>query len=142
MTTTSQSRLSTATPAVATDTFLRRVLLGNVAFSLISATACLLGASALAAFMGIPHPAILMALGAGLLLFALGLYLTASQRPLDRRKVTAIFAADVVWVVASVAILALELFGLTTEGRWLVLIIADVVLVFAVLEFFGLRRLR
>ena len=142
MTTTTQSRFSTTTPAAANDTFLRRTLLGNVAFSLISGAACLLGANALAALMGIPQPAILMALGGGLLMFALGVYLTASQRPLDPRKATAIFAADVVWVVGSVAILALDLFGLTTEGRWLVLIIADVVLGFAVLEFFGLRRLR
>ena len=142
MTTTTQSRFSADAPAAAKDAFLRRVLLGNIAFSVLSGAACLLGANALAAFMGIPQPAILMALGGALLLFALGVYLTASQRPLDRRKATAIFAADVAWVVGSLGVLALDLFGLTTEGRWLVLIIADVVLGFAVLEFFGLRRLR
>ncbi len=142
MATNTQSILSGSNSINAKDTFLRRVLFGNIAFSIISGGAFIIGANPMGAFMGIPQPLILMGLGAGVLLFALGVYLTATQQPLDPRKATFILVADIAWVVATEVILMLDLFGLTTEGRWLIFILADIVTVFAILEFFGLRRLR
>ena len=49
--------------------------------------------------------------------------------------------ADVIWVLASMVIVLDGLVPLTTAGFWGVLIIADVVAVFAVLKYIGLRRL-
>jgi hypothetical protein len=39
-------------------------------------------------------------------------------------------------------VLIADPFNFTTEGRWAILIIADAVGIFAVLEFVGLRRIR
>ncbi|MGH7455699.1 MAG: hypothetical protein ACRENG_30365, partial [bacterium] len=47
---------------------------------------------------------------------------------------------DAAWVIGS----AILIFAgtLSTTGNWLVAIVADIVLLFAVLQFFGIRRLQ
>lgn len=48
---------------------------------------------------------------------------------------------DVLWIIASAALLVAAPAALNTEGRWTVLILADVVAVFGIFGSFGLRRL-
>jgi hypothetical protein len=127
-----------ATPA----SFLRRVLLGNAAFGVVSGLVCLLWAQPLATALGLAPPWIVTGLGVGLLLFAAELAWIALRAPENRRVVTTIFALDVAWVVASVIVLFSSWAPPTPVGTWVVVIVADIVAVFAVLEFIGLRRLR
>ena len=48
---------------------------------------------------------------------------------------------DVVWVIGTAAILLTDAFSLTSEGKWLLFIIGDIVLTFAVVQYIGLRRM-
>ena len=127
-----------ATPA----SFVRRVLLSNAAFGLASGLVCLLWAQALATALGLAQPWIVSGLGVGLLLFAGELAWIALQAPENRRALTTIFALDVAWVIASVILLFSGWAPPTPVGTWVVIMVADIVAVFAVLEFIGLRRLR
>jgi hypothetical protein len=88
----------------------------------------------------VPATGLLVVLGIGLLGFAGLLYLTARQRPLGLRQANLIFWLDVAWVVGSALLLATGWAPLTSAGWWAVLVVADVVALFAILEFVGIRR--
>jgi hypothetical protein len=127
-----------ATPA----SFVRRVLLSNAAFGVLSGLVCLFWTQPLAMALGLAQPWIMSGLGVGLILFASELVWIALRAPENRRALTTIFALDVAWVIASVILLFSSWAPPTLVGTWMVIIVADIVAVFAVLEFIGLRRLR
>jgi hypothetical protein len=139
--------LLNATPAASTSPaaqydylLLRRTLFGNVAFSLASGVAVLLFSGPIAEFMGIAAPALLLVIGGGLLAFALMVFQTARQVPLNRARATLILIADVLWVVGTAVILVTDLFALTDGGKVVSLVVALIVADFAVFEWIGLRR--
>lgn len=121
---------------------LRNTLKVNALASGGSGLIMLVGANVLAPFMSVDNAALLMALGVGLLIFAAGVFRSAIETPLDANKGKIIFALDIVWVVGSWLLLMADPLTLTNEGKWIVLILADIVALFAVFEYFGLRRLR
>jgi hypothetical protein len=121
---------------------LRTTLLVNSLVSGISGLVFAFGAEFVAAFMGVATPLVFVLLGLGLLVFAAGVYYVASRPIIDPRYGWLIFELDVAWIIGSVIILATNAFALSEAGRWTVLILADVVLLFAIGEFIGLRRLR
>lgn len=120
---------------------LRYTLRGNAAFSAISGVIAILAAAPLAAFMGLPAPLILVIIGVGLLPFAFLVYKVSTMAVIKPVFVKEILVMDLLWIGGSVAILLVGWPALTTNGRWLVAILADVVAVFALLQFVGLRRL-
>lgn len=122
--------------------FVSRVLLSNATFGVVSALICLLWAQPLAVGLGLTQPVIVTVLGVGLLLFAAEVAWIAIRTPEDRRALTIIFALDVAWVIASAIILLGGWLPLTPAGTWTIIVVADIVAVFAVLEFIGLRRMR
>ena len=61
---------------------------------------------------------------------------------LNTRLVWVIIVLDVLWVVASAVLLFSHVVPLTTAGKWMVGILADVVALFAIFEYVGLRKLR
>jgi len=73
------------------------------------------------------------------LALAILLFVVASRPEPPRAVVLAIVAADLLWVVASW--LAIGLGAVTGQGAWAVGIVADLVLLFAILQAIGLRRL-
>jgi hypothetical protein len=121
--------------------FVSRVLIGNAAFGILCGLICLLWTQPLAVALGIEPPVIVTILGVGLLLFAAELIWIALRAPADRRLLSIIFGLDVAWVIGSAILLLSGWLPLTTAGTWTVLVVADVVAIFAVLEFIGLRRL-
>jgi hypothetical protein len=133
--------IQTAQPIVDTR-FLGRVLLGNAIFTALSGLACLAWPRPLAVWLGIEQPLILSVLGIILLLSAGGLAWIAMRTPSDRRMVQAIFILDVVWVIVSALALLAGWPPLTATGKWIIAGVADVVAVFALLEFVGLRRMQ
>lgn len=122
--------------------FLHNTLRGNFVFSLTSGALAALAAWPLASYLGIPSPWILVALGLGVFGFGLLVRQTVNRTPFDIASVRMIAVADVVWVVASVGLLLLPGMPFTTEGRWVIGIVAEIVALFAVLEIYGLRRAR
>ncbi len=124
------------------SSLLRNTLKGNALFSVVSGAAFLLGAGALASLMGVDQPILLAVLGVGVIGFAFAVFYVANQTPLDSNKGRIILVMDILWVVGSVLLLIADPLSFTNEGKWAVLIIADIVGVFAILEYLGLRRLR
>jgi hypothetical protein len=121
---------------------LRRVLQVNAFFSGISGAGMLLAAGPIARLLGVEVSWPIVLLGADLLLFAAWVGYESAQTVLRVRRARVVLALDIAWVVASAMIIALDPFDLSTAGKWAVAAVADVVAVFALVEYLGLRRLR
>lgn len=123
------------------DRLLRLALQGNAAFSTLCGLVLLSGAGALAAPLGVPALALRL-VGLSLLPFALGLWANA-RRPLVRRgEAWLAVGLDLGWVVGTGALVGLELWPLTSMGRWSAIGVGEVVLSCALLQAWGLRRAR
>lgn len=125
-----------------TDRLLRRALSANAAFSGLSGIALIVGFGPIGQLVGVHLPGLFIAIGVGLLLFALGLSQNARRTTIDRTQAVIATIADIAWVAASGAILLINPEPLTLAGKWLIAIVADVVALFAVLQLWGLRRWR
>jgi hypothetical protein len=121
---------------------LRNALRGNSLFSAITGAILIVASQGIANFMGIPNATLLLVLGIVIVGFAAFLFLQTRAQLLNISFGRVILVGDVLWVVASVIILAFDLFNLSNEGRWMVLIIGDIVGLFAIAEYIGLRRIR
>lgn len=130
-------------------TFLKRALYANAIFSGISGLDFVIFSNRITNFLGWPVSWLIPAIGVGLMLFALFIVMVVrtvarSSKP-NKSLVQIIIASDVAWIVLSCAIIFLpttNLLALTTGGKWAVAILADIVLVFAILQFLGLRRIQ
>lgn len=121
---------------------LRRTLRGNSIFSIITGLALTFDGASIASFMGIVNASLFLTImGIAIVAFAAFLWITTATPIVDRQFGLAIFIMDAAWVIVSLIILVTNAFSLSTEGRWAILIVADMVAVFAVFEFIGLRRL-
>ena len=120
---------------------LKNALHGNALFSGTSGLVALLAAQSLAAFTGIESPSIFVVLGIVLILYAVDLWWVASRETINRHLAWAAILLDVLWVIGSVAILLFGWLPLTVAGSWTIALLAEVVAIFAVLQFIGLRRL-
>lgn len=98
-----------------------------------------LAAQPLGELFGLPF-VLLMVAGIVLLPLALVLYWMSNQTLLSRTGVWAVIALNALWVVESAALLVTGYVQPTTLGYAFVIGQALVVLLFAELEFFGLRR--
>lgn len=119
---------------------LRRVLQANSAFSVISGVTLVAAAAPLSRLVGVDQPAILIGVGVLLLAFAVGLFLNSRREALNETEVVTAIAMDAAWVAGSIILIGLGV--LSTAGNWAVAILADVVLLFAILQAIGFRRVR
>jgi hypothetical protein len=122
--------------------FLRRVLQADALASGLSGALLIVAAKPLAAFIGVGLPLPLIVTGIFLLLYAGGLLQQAAQDTLSRRFVTAAIIINIAWVVGSGFILLTDVVPLTLAGKWAIAIVADLVAIFAGLQFYGLRQMR
>ncbi len=119
----------------------RRASIGDGLFCAVSGVVFALGTEAISSFSGIVPSSLVSVLGLGLVIYGLGAYYLATSRPFDRLLPQAMLIGNIVWIVGSIILLIVDPFPMTTAGRWLVLIIADVVGVFAIWQYVGLRRM-
>jgi hypothetical protein len=119
---------------------LRRALGVNCWITSANAVAFLAGGHLIAPVFGLP-PAVLWVLGAGLLAFALHAGHVARKETITRGEATYFVAADVAYVVASVAVLVGFPGLMSGLGRLFFAAAADVVAILAVAEYVGLRRM-
>ena len=120
---------------------LRSALLGNSIFSFLSGLDFVLFSGPVASFLGLSSPTVILVLGLGLIAYALVVFLQARAQPLSLSFARSAIIADVLWVLASAVLVFTDIVDFTTAGRWAIAIVADIVLVFAVLQFVGLRRI-
>lgn len=132
-----------STAVTPTSTLLRRALQGNAAFSSVCGLLFILAAKPIAAFLGTVPPVLVLITGVSLLGFAAGLARNSLRDRISLTEAKIAVAMDLMWVGGSaVAALFANALGLTRPGTWAVVIVADVVLLFAVLQFLGVRRHR
>ena len=121
---------------------LKNALFGNSAFSFISGLAAVLFSKAIANFLGLSVSWIILALGIGLILYGIEIFIAAKAEPVNKGVATFAVYADLAWVLGSAVLIFANLVDFTTAGKWVIAIVADIVLVFAILQFVGLRRLK
>ena len=119
---------------------LKGALSANAAFSTLSGATSLLYADTLGEFLGGVPGAELAGLGVGLLGFA-GFVFWLSRRPVVPAALGwGVVAGDAAWVLGTIPLVLSD--ALSSGGDWLALAIADVVLLFAILQGVGLWRSR
>jgi hypothetical protein len=118
---------------------LKKALTGNALFSVISGAAILLANRWLVKFLGLPDQVSLALLGISLLVYAILLWLNARKANIKITGAWVAIVMDVVWVVASYALIVVVPFSV--GGKWVVALVAELVLAFAVLQWMGVRRL-
>ena len=132
--------IDSARANIAPDSLLRRVLQANMIFSGVSGLLLAVDAGPLSRWLGLPAAWILVVTGLGLLGFAWQLFQTAKQAPINLRQANTILLVDVAWVVGSALLLFTGWVSFSAAGWWAVLAVADMVALFAILEFVGIRR--
>jgi hypothetical protein len=123
------------------DSLLRRTLRANGLFSGVSGLAFITVSRPITLFLGLDAPFVLIVIGVGLLLYTLALWFNAGRHPINRQFVWAAIIGDTTWVVGSYIILLTDWFPLTSAGWWTVAIVADLVAIFVVVQFYGLRQI-
>lgn len=123
------------------SSLLRNALYGNSTFSFLSGLACVFFSRAIANFLGLSASWIILVLGVGLIIYGWQIYAAATANPLKTSVATFAVYADLAWVLGSALLIFANLVDFTTAGKWSIAIVADIVLVFAILQFVGLRRL-
>lgn len=119
---------------------LRRTLLANATFSILTGTVVAIVGGTLLSELGLPE--IVPAEVSGLMLIFFGLFVgwSAMRIVMPVATIWLIVGLDAGWVLGSV--LLSVFLGLPAIGNTVVLAIAVVVLIFAILQITGLRRIR
>jgi hypothetical protein len=117
---------------------LRRALQGNASFSVVSGALILAMNRTLVEFLGLPDGASLAPLGIGLLGYGGWLLWNARRETIKIVDAWIAVILDIVWVVGSYVLLFAVRFSV--GGKWAVAVVAELVLLFAVIQWLGLRR--
>jgi len=148
---TSSTLTSTDTITSQRESLLRRVLYGNVIFSVISGGLFIIASEQIASFIGIGDnmvfnlingASLISIIGIGIALFALDVLFVATHKPINVKYAGMIAIADFIWVGLSWLLLATGVIPFSDAGNWGVLIISDIVLMFAIAEVVGIRRIK
>jgi hypothetical protein len=117
---------------------LKKALTGNAVFSVISGVAILFADRWVVKFLGLPDQVSLALLGISLIIYAVLLWLSARKTKIKITGAWVAIVMDVVWVVGSYALIVVVPFSVW--GKWVVALVAELVLAFAVLQWMGVRR--
>lgn len=120
---------------------LQRVMRGNAIFSSSSGVVLIAAAPALARTMGIPWSLALTITGALLVAYGPVVWMLAARASTTTWPAWLAVILDVLWVAGSMALVFGGLLPLTTAGIWIIIVLAEIVGLFAVLQFIGIRRL-
>ena len=119
---------------------LRGALLANASFSTISGLVLVFAQRWVVRLLGLPETTNLITLGISLLVFAAILVFFARKKPIKLLDAWIAVILDAVWVAGSYPLLLAVPFS--TSGKWVVGIVAEVVMVFALTQWLGIRRIR
>ena len=135
------STTADTTTATTGPVTLKTALLLDATVTGANALAYLAGAAVLDSLLG-PSPAHFLVIGAFLAASTVILAVTGTRRPIPRGWATFAAEVNIVWAIASVAVVAFGWFDLTTTGAVWTILQAVIVLVFAALQLTALRRTR
>jgi hypothetical protein len=120
--------------------FLRWSLKFDAVASGLCGAVLVLAAEPASAFIGLPAPGVLLTVGALLLVYAAGLLWNATRAAVSGGEAFLAVLLNVAWVAGSIVLIAAG--SLTSLGNLAVAAVAAAVLVFAVLQAVGLRKMR
>jgi hypothetical protein len=119
---------------------LRKALLGNALFSALSGLTLLFAQKSVLRILGLFNRVSLVVLGVGLIIFAATLVFNARRQRVKTSDAWVAVLMDVAWVLASYVLIFVLPFSM--EGKWVIGVVAELVLLFAILQFMGIRRIR
>jgi hypothetical protein len=119
------------------ERFLSRVLVSDGVVSGLCGLAMLVAPGAIATLIGLRSGAVVAAVGVGLLAYAATLVAGARGESVRRTAALAV-ALNVAWLLGTVLVILAG--WLNREGNWALILVGDVVLVFALLEGIGWRK--
>jgi len=119
---------------------LRKALIGNALFSTLSGLTILFAQRWVLRILGLSSSVNLLILGVGLIVFAVTLIINARKQQVKKSDAWIAVLMDLAWVVGSCVLILVVPFSM--GGRWVVALVAELVLVFAVLQFVGIRRIQ
>jgi len=120
--------------------FLKKALMSNAAFSGISGLTILFGNHWLVKLLGLQEKVSLSVLGVGLIVYAILLALNARRPEVKISDAWVAVVLDAVWVAGSYVLIFVIPFSVA--GKWIVALVAELVLLFAVLQWVGIRKIR
>ncbi len=133
---------SSITQNPAQSTLLYRALQADGIVSMISGVISLLDAGPLANMMGLSSSTPIVLLGIVMLVYGIVVFAVSGRIDNLRTFGMVVIDLNVVWVIASIALLVTNALNLSNGGNWTVLIVADIVAALAIAQFVGWRRLR
>jgi len=123
------------------SSLLRNALRGNGIFSILSGIITAIGAGWLVNYLGAGTTLFFAVIGVGLIFHALTLLYNTRGEEVNRMFAWYAIIGDALWVIGTAVILLTDAFNLTVGGKWLLLIIGDIVLIFGIVQYIGLRRM-
>jgi uncharacterized membrane protein HdeD (DUF308 family) len=117
-----------------------KALLGNALFSALSGLTLLFAQKSVLRILGLFNRVSLVVLGVGLIIFAATLVVNARRQRVKTSDAWVAVLMDVAWVLASYVLIFVLPFSM--EGKWVIGVVAELVLLFAILQFMGIRRIR
>ena len=118
--------------------FLSRVLMADGVVSGLSGLALVAAPGPIAALIGLRSAGVVAAVGVGLLVYAARLIGNARRESPRREEVAMAVILNLAWIAGTVVVIVAG--WLNREGNWALILVGDIVLVFAVLEGIGLRK--
>src|SRR5258707_14159525 len=119
---------------------LKKALTVNAVFSVFSCVVILLANRWLVQFLGLSDQISLTILGVSLIIFATILWLNARRPRIRIVDAWVPVIMDAAWVVGSYTLIFLVPFSV--GGKWVIALVAEVVLAFAILQWIGIRPVR
>ena len=119
---------------------LKKALTGNAVFSVVSGLAILFANRWLVKFLGLPNKVSLAILGVRLIVYAAILWLNARRPMIKMTDAWIAVIMDAVWVIGSYVLIFVVPFSV--GGKWVVALVAELVLAFAIVQWLGIRKIR
>jgi hypothetical protein len=123
------------------SSLLKNALLIDSVVSFISGVAFLLFSRAIASFLGLSASWIILVVGVVAIVYSIEVYLAARAEPVHLGIARFAAYGNLVGALGIAILIFANLVPLTTAGKWTVAIVADAVLVLAIFQQVGLRRL-
>lgn len=127
---------------ISENNLLLRALTLNAVFSGVSAILMFIAGGWLAEQFALGNPFAVYVIAGGLTVFALQLANIVRTKNIRTWEITSIIGGDIAWVAMSVVIVVLYHRTITTTALVLLDIAAVAVLIFAILQIWGLRQYR
>ena len=120
---------------------LKNALFCESALAVIGSAALLYFSKPIASFFNLSAPWIILALGAGVIVYAIIVYFAARAQPVNTGVAKLAMYGNLAGVLGGVVLIFANLLPFTTAGKWIVAVIADIALILFLSQYVGLRRL-